>query len=223
MMIVQRNVLVLLLAVCLFFGGCAGLPTGRNEMVTQESTATIYLVSHGWHTTIVIRRTDIPRGVWKQHRDMPPAGYLEVGWGDADFYQAHAPGIGVTVKAALWPTQGVLHVVGFQEPVASYFPYNGIVALAVDDRGMRALCVYMEKGYALDEDGQPVVLGKGLYGESRFYESAISYHLCRTCNVWASRALEEAGYPMGLFPPLTAAELMKRAAEVGEVIRLRSE
>lgn len=216
---VKRNLLVLLLAVFYLVSGCAILPAGREEMMSKETTATIYLVSHGWHTTIVVKRSDIPKEVWQQHRDMPPAGYLEVGWGDAEFYQAQAPGIGVAMKAALWPTQGVLHIVGFSEQVASYFPYNAIVALQVDRRGMRALCLYMEKGYALNDAGQPVVLGRGLYGKSRFYKSSTSYHVCRTCNVWAAGALEEAGYPMGLFPPLTAEELMRRATAVGDVIR----
>jgi hypothetical protein len=39
-------------------------------------------VSHGWHTGLVIRRADIPEGIWPEPHHYADPAYVEVGWGD---------------------------------------------------------------------------------------------------------------------------------------------
>ncbi len=83
---------------------------------------TIYLLSHGWHAGIVLQRAEIGDSVWPEPVDCPDAQYLEVGWGDMDYYQTPDPHQGLIFKAALLPTASVLHIVGFSGPVPAYFP-----------------------------------------------------------------------------------------------------
>ena len=94
---------------------CASPPKDLSLPGPHEPSRTIYLVSHGWHAGIVVKRADIPPGIWPQHKDFPDSEYLEVGWGDRDYYMTPSPHLGITLKAGLLPTASVLHIVGFSE------------------------------------------------------------------------------------------------------------
>lgn len=152
----------------------------------------IYLVSHGWHAGIVIEREAIPAGLLPEQADFPAARYLEIGWGDRDYYTRPDPHAGILLKAGLWPTASVLHVVGFSEPVRKTFPHSEVIRIDLGRRGFESLCRHLDQRFARD-NGAAVPLQPGLYGDSHFYLSRDSYHLFNTCNVWTARALRAAG------------------------------
>lgn len=159
--------------------------------------ATLYVVNHGWHTGIVIQRGDIPPDIWPEHRQAPPGEFLEVGWGEREFYQSRDPGLGLALRAALWPQASVLHLVGFNGPVAERFPYSEIITLDVDSDAMARLAQYVSDAYERDANGKIKRMGRGLYGDSRFFAGREKFHLFNTCNVWTGRALGVAGCPPG--------------------------
>ena len=55
-------------------------------MANTDPVKRVYVVSRGWHTGIVVRHEDIADGLWPEHPDFAPSGYVEVGWGDWAFY-----------------------------------------------------------------------------------------------------------------------------------------
>ncbi len=200
---------------------CAAPPAGLYPPGPNQPSKHIYLVSHGWHAGIVIKRKDIPRGIWPQHNDFPLAEYLEVGWGDKDYYMTPDPHFGITLKAGLLPTESVLHIVGFSGQVTRYFPYSEVIRIELSEAGFERLCRYIEHSYAIDEAGLNQSLGPSLYGDGRFYLSRESYHAFNTCNVWMARALREAGYPITPAGTLTVDSLMEQAAKSGQLIQAR--
>ena len=175
--------------------------------------ATIYVVNHGWHTGLVVRRGDIPEGLWPEQRQAPPGEYLEIGWGEREFYQTRNPSLLQALGAALWPSPGVLHLVGFNGPVSERFPYSEVIALHVDGAAMARLTHYISDAYERDAAGGVKRMGQGLYGDSRFFAGRENFHLFRTCNVWTARALRLAGCPVGA--GITAENVMKSAARCG--------
>lgn len=177
-----------------------------------------YVVAHDWHASLVLSRAEVPDAVWPEQQDFPEAAYLEVGWGDARFYQAPEPGLGTTLRAGLWPTPSVLHVVGFRRPVEQYFSHSEVVRIVVSEEALEGVATYIHGAYAQDEAGNPVVLGSGLYGESRFYQANERYHAFNNCNVWVARALKRAGCSIG-GQPLTVKKLMAQVRACGEVIQ----
>ena len=210
----------LLLVLCAVGVACA-VPETKTASPPKpdELGNTVYLTSHGWHAGIVIRRADIPDSVWPEHTEFPDSVYLEVGWGDSDYYRTPDPHWGITLKAALLPTASVLHVVGFSSSVPAYFPYSEIIEIRLSDPGFAELCRYIAASYLKDPAGNSVALGPGLYGESRFYESHEIYHLFNNCNAWTDRALETAGCPLDPAPVFTVETLMDRARSCGKVIQ----
>ncbi len=198
---------------------CASPPRDLFPPGPNTPIKSIYLVSHGWHAGIVVKRADIPRGIWPQHNDFPEAEYLEVGWGDKDYYMTPTPHLGITLKAGLLPTASVLHIVGFRGSVTRYFPHSEVIRIDLSEAGFKRLCTYLENSYARDGAGLSQPLGPSLYGEGRFYLSRESYHAFNTCNVWTARALRNAGCPITPAATLTVDTLMTRAVTFGTVIQ----
>jgi len=189
-------------------------PPGDNA-----PTSPIYLVSHGWHVGMVLRRADIPAGLWPENVDFPYAEFLEVGWGDKQYYQDPDAHFGITLRAALWPTASVLHIVGFKGAVTAYYSSGEIIEIKLSEPGFELLSRYIAASFARDESGQAQPLGRGLYGNSRFYLSRESYHLLNTCNVWTARALRAASVPITPSFSITVEQLMDQAQAFGKVVR----
>jgi len=209
---------VVWLPVLLF--ACVSPPVGLYPPERDEPFKTIYLVSHGWHAGIVVRRMDIPAGIWPQQNEFPQAEYLEVGWGDKDYYMTPQPHLGITLKAGLLPTASVLHIVGFNGPVTHYFPHSEVIRIDLSVAGFERLCSYIESSYAGDAAGESQPLGPALYGNGRFYLSRETYHAFNTCNVWTARALRAAGCPLTPATTLTVDTLMARAAALGNIVQV---
>ncbi len=200
-------------------GACSAPVREPPAPGANEPRKTIYLVSHGWHAGIVLKRAEIPDSVWPASGDFPDAQYLEVGWGDMAYYQTPDPHMGLIIKAALLPTTSVLHIVGFSGPVPAYFPYSEIIRIELSSAGFEHLSRTIAASFATDEAGNITALGPGLYGNSRFYLSRESYHLFNTCNVWTARTLRSAGLPVTPARATTVESLMSQARKFGMVVQ----
>jgi uncharacterized protein (TIGR02117 family) len=200
--------LALLIALC---AGCAGAVQEPYPPPEGEAVRLVYVTDHGWHTGIVVRQADIPVGLWPTHRDFAGSEYLEVGWGDREFYLAPQGTLWLALKAAVWSTSAVLHVVAFDGPPDRSFAGREVVALRVSERGFRRLVDFVRDAWATNESGGPIPLGPGLYPRSRFYLATGRYFLLRTCNTWTAAALRAAGLPINPASVVTASQVMNEA------------
>ena len=194
----------------------AGPIEGLEQPDQDEPVIAIYLVSHGWHTGIVIKRAEFPVSLLPERRDFPEAEYLEFGWGDREFYQAPAFSLVLALKAAFVSTGSVLHVTGFGGEVTHYFPTSEIVEFKLSREGFERLVGYIHKSFAREGSEALTPLGPGLYGESQFYRARGTFHLLNTCNTWAGKALAAAGYPLS--PANMADGLMSQARRFGRPV-----
>lgn len=217
----RRGCGVLLLALFLLWGGCAGSDTSRPKADAPAPVATkdVYVIGHGWHTSVVIKRADIPDGVWPEHQDFSPAIYLEVGWGDRDFYQAKEPTLGLAIQAAVNSTGSVLHIVGFTPPPGEYFPTSDVIVVRVSPSGFAALSRFIQDTYKRDTQGRIMPLGKGWYGDSQFYLAEGRYHLANTCNNWVAKAIQVAGRPINPATAMTAGNVLSQVRQFGTPLR----
>lgn len=199
--------------------GCATSVTHPGPSRATRPAAWVYLVSHGWHTGIIMQHADVPPGTWPEAADFPDAEYLEVGWGDWDYYQAQDVGVWVALKAALWPTASVLNVVGFSGSIAGRYPHSEIVELGLSRGGLGRLSRFIHDSFDRHGHVRVTPLGAAPFGNSRFYPAVGKFHLFNTCNVWAARALQSAGYPITPSLAITATNLMSKARTLGREIR----
>jgi uncharacterized protein (TIGR02117 family) len=176
-----------------------------------EPAVALWVVDHGWHTAIVVRRADVERARWPEIDDFPTATLVEIAWGDREFYMATPATAWMAIKAAFGTSASVLHVVGLDAPIAVTFPGREIVELAVSRSGFDALTRFVSDEYERDAGGRPLRLQRGLYGPSWFYAARSRYSLSNTCNTWVARALQVAGLPVSPSGVITAGGLMKQA------------
>jgi len=183
----------------------------------SDARIPIYLVSHGWHAGIVLERQHLSERAAVVQRDFANADFLEIGWGDSDFYQTPEPHIGHILKAGLLPSESVLHLVGFNGRVERYFPDSEIIELMFTPKQLKALSSYIVASFA--EEGGGESLGRGLYGDSQFYRSNERYHIFNTCNVWTARALKQAKLDIHPASAISVDDLMEQARGLGRVIQ----
>ncbi len=186
----------ILFAIAILGIGCTVQPKMLFPPQVDEQTRVIYLVSHGWHAGIVLRRVDIQQSGWPRLHAFTQMDYLEIGWGDRNYYTTPDPGPGIAAKALLLPTSSVLHLVGFRGAPEKYFPYSEIIRVELSVPGFEQMVLHISKSFSRDEYGSAVYLGPGNYGYSQFYASEETYHLCKTCNTWTASSLQTAGCPV---------------------------
>ena len=191
-----------------FLPACAVSTQGQHPVGAGSPDKVIYVVNHGWHTAIVLKREEIPETiVWPELRDFAASQYIEIGWGDWDYYQAPEATWAMTLKAAFWPTRSVLHVAGFSEPVGKFFPASEVIEVALTDEGFKELCRFIARTHMRVEGDQGIKIGPGLYGNSGFYPAEGKFHVFRNCNSWVAQALRVAGLPVSRFT-ITAGSVM---------------
>ncbi len=186
-------------------------------VAARGATVPVYVVNHGKHAGLAVRRGDIPQGLWPESADFPGADFLEVGWGDRDYYQITEPGIWITLKAALWPTHSVLHVVGIRDKLSQFYPGAEIIRLDLCQEAYLKLIKYIHLSFDRRVDVKVRPLRRGYYPFSWFYPATGRFHLFHTCNGWIANVLEAAGLPMGWPLPVTSEQLMSRIRKLPEI------
>jgi uncharacterized protein (TIGR02117 family) len=221
-MLLSALTCLVLIAFLLGSAGCAAPGPPLYPVSTQEEPRYIYLVRHTWHTGLVVKYDDIDARLWPEKADFPEALYLEVGWGDRDFYQTPRAGVGILLQAAVNSPASVLLVVGLSRAVTAYFPYADILEIPLSHRGLEELVRFIHAMYKRDATGQTIRLGPGNnHRYSMFYLAEGDYSLFNTCNTWATKALQAAGLPIR--PALMAGGVMRQARRYGRMIQVRAE
>jgi len=187
--------------------GCLGPIASLYPPRADEPVRPVWVVRHDWHTGLAVRRADVPADLWPERGEFPGAEYLEVGWGDYDFYRAPRGTLWLGLKAVLWPTDSVLHVAGLVEDPARYFAGYEILQIELSIRGFDRLAAFIGAAHARTAEGRAILLGPGRYGESRFYLGRERF-LLTSCNVWTARALRAGGFPITPLWALTAGNVM---------------
>ena len=193
----------------ILLAGCAK-PVGALYPPDQDQndTKTVYVVNnYGDHSGIVISRKDAEPYMHALD-EFKSARYLEFGWGDASFYPAEKITFWLSMKAGLWPTDAVMHVVALQKDPLVHYSSSNIVTLELSKKGFIRLVEFIDNSFTLDENGEVIKLGKGLYGESWFYRAEGTFYLFNNCNDWSADAIRASGFPISTLYVLKADNIM---------------
>jgi uncharacterized protein (TIGR02117 family) len=179
-------------------------PPGAGAAVAE-----IYVVSHGYHSGIVVRRAATEEVASRKDntallavaRRFPSYQWIEVGWGDEGFYRSvpdvAALSLKLAVRALLLPgNRSVVHVVGLNVHPRAAFPKSEMVRIDLTAEGFSHMLDRLDASIArIGEDGGPEDLGVGLYGPSKFFRSVDTFSIFNVCNHWVARLLSAAGLP----------------------------
>ena len=189
---------------------CAPLPpVAAPAPAAPPSGPLVYLVSHGWHVGVALERSEVSPTMWPESATFSSFRYLEVGWGDADYYPAARGTTGLALKAAFNSKGSVLHVVAFDAPPREFFDGARVIEIALSRRGFDDLSGFIHASYARDAAGDPIMVGPGLYGHGAFYRATGRYRLHDNSNNWTARALAVAGCAIDAAATVTAGSVMQ--------------
>jgi len=214
------NILIIL---CLLYSLSSCSPRSTGCLATeQQSAIEIYIVQHGWHSGIVLPTAKIHEksGILAQLAD----GYqfIEIGWGDQEFYLRDGGGFWIGLRAAVLPTSSVLHVVGIDRSPEYYFPVSRVHSLYYNREAFIELLEFIESSFIV-EGSEPVWVAPPLYGKGGFYASGSKFHLFNNCNTWVADALGYSGCALSFIQSLTSRGLSSQLEQLEQLERLGRE
>jgi len=180
--------LSLLCAVTFLFAATPGHTQERSE------NHVIYVSSISWHTGIVVPVYTLPDSLWKQGHTYGESTYLEIGWGDKDFFTHKGFNLWFAFKAVFWPTASAIHVNPIHRKVEEHYRDTKVVKIELNDEQLQGLSQFLVEEFDFDEEGKVIPLAEGFRPGSNFYKGSSSYYFPNNSNVWAARAIKRAGY-----------------------------
>ena len=218
----MRINILLLILVMLY--GCSAKPhvVKSQNVFTGLGKNQIYVVSHGWHTGIVVPAKAIQAEVSELHERFRDSHYIEFGWGDKGFYQAREITSGLTIRAILWPTESVVHAVSVPADPSKYFSASKVEKICVSDSELASLISFLANSFYKDANGQVLKLQSGIYGDSQFYKGVGDYYLMNTCNTWTAKGLRSIGMDVSTTFKLTAGSVMSYIKDVRSTVCIGS-
>jgi hypothetical protein len=210
---------LLCIFVLLFCGSCAAPSSPRNREAPAEKSISVYVIYSGFiHSSLAVRKADIPSGVWPASEDFPKAGFIEVGWGDEKCFREDLTSGNIT--KALWLSlRTVLRYDSSRRAPGNdqYDPDATIVEVRVSPQGFAKLCAFVAKYHARDARGRPVRLAEN------WYRARGIYCALHTCNNWVADALRAAGARMVPGFCQLPRPLMRQVKRIGRVVDVRRE
>ncbi len=182
----------------------------------QEDKHTIYLSSLGWHTGIVIPAKSFPDSLWENGHNFADAHYLEIGWGDEDFFTQKNFDIWYAIKAVSWPTPSAIQIKPVNRKVENYYSNTEVAKIELNDEQMQGLISYFVEELELDRNGKIIPVKEN--SVKNYYKSSSSYYFPKNSNVWAARALKRAGLSIRPLWYQTTGQVVKKAGKIGEII-----
>ena len=189
------------------------IPKGTTEVDTD-----IYVVSHGWHTGLIVPAKLIQSRIPELKLRFKDTPYIEFGWGDEGYYPSKEITSGLTIRAVFWSTGSVVHAVAVPEKPSKYFLNSYVEKVCLNGNEYSALVRFIENSFFRNDKDKIIKLKNGLYGDSQFYQGAGDYYLMNTSNKWTAKGLKSGGMDINPTFKLTAGSIMDYVAENSRVL-----
>ena len=96
--------LVIFPVIFFFLNTSQPLQVSADNPGTIANHPEIYLIKQYWHTAIVFNTTDIDTNIFPEAKLFKKYKLLDIGWGDAEFYQYPGFDSGLAFNALFYPT-----------------------------------------------------------------------------------------------------------------------
>lgn len=172
-----------------------------NKNVVAGNDVTIYIMSNGIHTDIVVPACNEQMDWRKEIKfsDTKAADttaiFLAMGWGDRKFY------LETPEFKDLKISTGLNAIFGLSTSAMHTTYYNILVEdaqckrVSISKKQYSELIRYLKSSFILDQNGHVKNIKTNLNYDDHdaFYEAVGSYSLFKTCNTWANNALKSCG------------------------------
>ena len=99
-----------------------------SVLFQEENTKTIYIAKYDWHVGIILKVDEQLTNNIKAINNFKYFDYVDIGWGDAEFYQSSDDfDIFLATKAIVFPTSSVIRIQGYGLPLEQIFKYSDYI------------------------------------------------------------------------------------------------
>ena len=181
----------------------------------EKNDKRVFVVHNNWHAALVVRKADLSQALVPEQDQFPEAEYLEISWGDRDYFPAIEESVGLALRAAFWSRGSVLHLVGFRGTVKDYFTEGEIIEVALSQESFRRLSEFVSASFLRADPFMPAQSQPGLVANGRFYPASGKFSILRTCNTWIAEALKSAGLDISPWYVISAGSLARQVRPYG--------
>lgn len=211
--------MLVIFPIVFYFLNTTPLPPVTSLQPAADSEKVIYLVKIRWHTGIIFKTNQIDTTIWKTLDDFKKYDYIDVGWGDRDFYQHPGFDIDLAMRALFIKTKSTLRVGGINEPVSEDINSTDYAErLVLSEDKYDSLCRFIQSTYDL-ENKQPQILSVHAGGGIKFYAARGYYSCFNTCNTWVAKALRYSEYNLDENIILVE-QLFRETVKYGKMVKL---
>ena len=208
---------IVVLNIILLFSSASFSPEELNKKMNAGRT--VYLIKSYWHVGILFQVDSTVIGKIPALITFDKYKFVDIGWGDEDFYQDPETDYYNAAKAILFPTKSVIKVTGHMSDLESIIKWSDFcIKIRMTDEQYSGLLEFIAESFLIEDDEYVIASSSG-NGAIVFYKSVHAYHLFNTCNTWVAEALDSAGCDVSDEGIITAEDLFLEVKPIGEVLK----
>ncbi|MBM4172623.1 MAG: DUF2459 domain-containing protein [Ignavibacteria bacterium] len=185
-----------------------------------SDSISIYLVKESWHTGIMIPVNEYTITKLPVAKYFKEFLFIDIGWGDADFYQTPGSDIFLAAKAILIPTPTVIRVDGYKFPIEKVIEWRDFaIELSLKNEEFIKLATYINESFIYNDRGEHIISKSEEGKPIIFFKSKYFYYFLRTCNTWAAEVIQSSGKDIDTFGLVTAGQLYSKVVKYGKVLK----
>ncbi len=188
------------------------------EFLSQEKYE-VFVFKSNWHTGILIENNQHAKTSLRALKDFSQFNFVDIGWGDEDFYQRENFNPYYATKAIVTPTSSVIRFRGINTKENIIEESEFVIQFKLSESQFLNLLKFIDESFYYDENKNVIRKSARNSFSMVFYKSVLRYHLFYTCNTWVTEALKKTGFPVSTFMIITADDIFDEVSEVGNVLK----
>lgn len=185
-------------------------PNGKIEVVVFKNK---------WHTGIIFANSESAKNSLPALKDFAQSKFIDIGWGDEDFYQRENFNPYYATKAIVTPTSSVLRLRAVESIEQIITESDFGIRIVLTELQFKKFLQFLDDSFLYENERDVVRTSARNSYSMVFYKSVLRYHLFYTCNTWVIDALKNAGLPVSTFMIMTAEDTYDELSEVGDVVK----
>ncbi len=193
----------------------------QYQFDTQDKK--VYIAKIDWHVGIILKLDENSVKNIKALENFKDFNFVDIGWGDADFYQSNDDfDLYLASKAILLPTESVIRIHGYNQSIDQIIDWRDYaIEVRLQNDQYEKLCKFIDNSFSRDSANNLLITSERNNKRVTFFSSIHKYHLFRTCNTWVAEALYFADQNIDPSNIITSEELFYELVKIG--IPLKSE
>lgn len=180
----------------------------------------IYIINYSWHTGFVIPVDSSLAANMPVIKNFNGYKYIDIGWGDRDFYQLEEFKLYEGLKALLVPTPAALRFEGYTLTIEETAKYvDRVNEIKLDEEKYKRLIGFINSYLKRGKYGEFNLLSEKSEVRIIFFAAEGSYHLYNTCNTWIAKGLKQCGFNINLGNVSTEEDIFRELSALSRKLK----